>query len=50
MQSLLENQGFKRPQGTEAAFEKPAHFALIAWVAVMGMGGIYYLALYLLAH
>jgi len=51
--SLLENQGVKRQEGMEgmeAAFERPAQIALIACVSVMGMAGIYFLALYLLTH
>jgi len=50
MQSLLENQGARQREETGAAFETPARIAFLACVSVMGMAGLYYLALYLLTR
>jgi hypothetical protein len=40
----------ERPEGTEAALQRYAHMALVLGLSGLGVAGVYFTALYLLAH
>jgi len=50
MSVLVSKSGRQRQEGTEAAVQRSARMALILSLSILGVAGVYFGALYLIAH
>lgn len=50
MKILVNSHGGKQHEGIEATIEQAARMALIVGLAVLGIGSVYFVALYLVAN